>query len=155
MNDSSVKAPRVPIGTLVLLATLVLAGLRPSMLRLILPGASSSVAPGPADGLDRKPLRYRGDPGPPEIVRFVESVRQETHPGAKIILLFPPPFDGFSYAYWRTSYLLSGRTVLLPLSPPDFEQADYVAVIGVPFADPRFQHVWSGRRGESLWSRRR
>jgi hypothetical protein len=113
------------------------------------------VAPGPVDGLDRKPLRYRADPGPPEIVRFVESVRRETPAGSRIALLFPPPFDGFSYAYWRSSYLLSGRTVLLPLSPPELDQADYVAVMGAPFADPRFQHVWSGGRGETLWSRRR
>jgi hypothetical protein len=154
MSDSSARAS-VPIGAVLLLAALVLAGIRPSMLRLVLPGASSSVAPGPVDGLDRRPLRFRSDPGPAQVIRFIEGVRQETPAGARIALLFPPPFDGFSYAYWRSSYLLSSRSVLLPLSPPDLDQADYVAVMGVPFEDPRFQHVWSGGRGETLWSRRR
>jgi hypothetical protein len=70
------------------------------------------------------------------------------------VFLLAPPHDSFSYAYWRTSYLMSGRTVLLPLPQPDLDHADLVAVQGVPFSDPRFDQVWSGASGETIWRRR-
>ena len=60
-------------------------------------------------------------------------------------MVFPPPFDGFSYAYWRSAYELAGRDVVLPVYNPSI--AEYVAVWHSGFSDPAFEPVWSGFGG--------
>jgi len=70
--------------------------------------------PGPPNGLDRRPLRERDDPSPPQFRTFLESARSQTPPGATVSIDFAAPYDGFSYAYWRANYVLAGRRVLLP-----------------------------------------
>ena len=78
--------------------------------------------PGPPNGLDRRPLRERDDPSPPQFRSFLEAARAQTPPGATVSIDFAAPYDGFSYAYWRASYVLAGRRVLLP----DDRSGEYV-----------------------------
>src|SRR5204862_7703310 len=71
----------------------------------------------------------------PEYPRFLEGVRAHTQSGDSIAVVVPT-FDwdrGYSYAYYRASYFLTGREVL-PLSDSEnhlqllnFRSAKYIA----------------------------
>ena len=76
----------------------------------------------------------------PGYVEFLADVRSHTRNGDSIALIVPSRSweRGYSYAYYRASYLLAGRDVL-PLVDRDdrvvaenFRAARYVAACGVP-----------------------
>jgi hypothetical protein len=105
------------------------------------------------DGVDRRPLRFRNDPTPPELQRFLEDVRGSTLRGERIAFAAGPGHDGFSYTYWRASYAWSGRTVLLPVSLVAPENADVIAIWNAQYDDPRYEMLW--REGNGALARRR
>jgi hypothetical protein len=61
--------------------------------------------------------------------------------------MFGPGHNGFSYTYWRTRYVLSGRTVLLPMDLIAPENPDVVAIYNTGWGDPRYELVWLGGHG--------
>src|SRR5437899_5719609 len=97
----------------ILLAVLFIGGFRPMFLRLLV-SRRSLMQPGPLSGLDTRPLREHADATPPELLAFFQRIRAETRRGDTVALVLQPPFNGFGYAYWRASYMLSCRTVNFP-----------------------------------------
>jgi hypothetical protein len=90
----------------------------------------------------------------PRYPRFLEGVRERTRPGDTVALLFPAMewYGGYSQAYYRASYFLTGREVL-PLvdtqnapTPENFAAARYVAAFGVTLQAPA-DVVWQGEGG--------
>ncbi len=90
----------------------------------------------------------------PQYPRFLEGVRAHTLPGDTIAVVVPEMGwgDGYSYAYYRASYYLTGREVL-PLVdsqdrryPTNFRAARYVAAYGVTLREPA-KVVWRGEGG--------
>src|SRR3954454_15920166 len=76
----------------------------------------------------------------PEYPRFLEGVRAHTRRGDTIAVVVPTLNwdDGYSYAYYRASYFLTGREVL-PLSDSgnhlqllNFREARYIAAWRTP-----------------------
>jgi hypothetical protein len=108
-----------------LFAALVAAGIRPALLRLLLPPFRPAPQPAPARALDRWPLRWKEEFVPPQMQRFFDEARAQTKPGERIRLQFVAPYEGFGYTHWRASYALTGRYVLIPhelmprQEPPD------------------------------------
>jgi hypothetical protein len=93
----------------------------------------------------------------PDYPLFLQGVREHTRPGDTIAVIVPAmTWDGgYSYAYYRASYFLTGREVL-PLVTPDnirlqqnFRAAKYIAVFGVGLRAPA-DVVWRGGRGALL-----
>ena len=93
----------------------------------------------------------------PDYPRFLAGVREHTKPGDTIAVVVPAMGwdDGYSYAYYRASYFLTGREVL-PLVTPEnarlrqnFQAATYVAAFGVHLRAPA-DVVWQGERGALL-----
>ena len=94
----------------------------------------------------------------PEYPRFLEGVRAHTQSGDSIAIVVPT-FDwdrGYSYAYYRASYLLTGREVL-PLSDSgnhlqllNFRSAKYIAAWRTEVPQAHFTVVWSGAGGVLL-----
>jgi hypothetical protein len=93
----------------------------------------------------------------PDYPLFLQGVREHTKPGDTIAVIVPAmTWDGgYSYAYYRASYFLTGREVL-PLVTPDntrlqqnFRAAKYIAVFGVGLRAPA-DVVWRGGRGALL-----
>jgi hypothetical protein len=88
---------------------------------------------------------------------FLEAVRAHTKPGDSIALLVPAAhWDlGYSYAYYRASYFLTGREVLPVIDrddsvqPQNFESAKYVAAWRRTVRPP-MRVVWSGDGGALL-----
>ena len=97
-----------------LFAALVAAGIRPSLLRLLLPPFHPPPQPAPVRALDRWPLRWKQQYVPTEMQRFFDEARAQTKPGERIGLQFVEPYEGFGYTHWRASYALTGRYVLIP-----------------------------------------
>jgi hypothetical protein len=94
----------------------------------------------------------------PQFPRFLAGVRERTANGDSIAIVVPN-FDwdqGYSYAYYRSSYLLAGRIVLPvamddhKLHPENFRAAKYIAVWGRPFPPSRRAVVWTGEGGTLL-----
>lgn len=140
-------------GAALLFAALLATGARLDILRLLLPPHRPADAPAPYGALHRWPLRWMHDPTPPELLRFFESIRARTRPGERIAIVLAPPYDGMGYMYWRASYELTGRPILLPVTivPPD--DADAIAIWDTTFEDPRFERTWVD--GKSAMLRRR
>ena len=97
----------------------------------------------------------------PEYPRFLEGVRAHTRSGDTIAVIVPTPdWDaGYSYAYYRASYFLTGREVL-PLSDragrlqlQNLRQAKYVAAWRTPVPREHYAMVWSGAGGVLLLRR--
>jgi hypothetical protein len=97
----------------------------------------------------------------PDYPRFLEGVREHTKAGDTIAVIVPGMSwdDGYSYAYYRASYFLTGREVL-PLVRPDnrrlpqnLRAAKYVAVFRVGLRIPA-DVVWQSDRGALLRLRR-
>ncbi|HEV7488063.1 MAG TPA: hypothetical protein VGQ65_20515 [Thermoanaerobaculia bacterium] len=97
----------------------------------------------------------------PDYPLFLEGVRAHTEPGDTIAVIVPAMnWDGgYSYAYYRASYFLTGREVL-PLVTPgnvrlqqNFRAAKYIAVFGVGLRSPA-DVVWRSGRGALLRLRR-
>jgi hypothetical protein len=93
----------------------------------------------------------------PQYPRFLAGVRAHTRPGDTITVVMPAMGwdDGYSYAYYRASYFLTGREVL-PLVdrqngrlPQNFRAARYIAAFGVTLRVPA-DVVWQGEGGALL-----
>ena len=97
----------------------------------------------------------------PDYPRFLEGVREHTSPGDTIAIIVPAMRweAGYSYAFYRASYFLTGREVLPLLTPNDerlpqnYRAAKYVAVFGVGLRAPA-DVVWHSGRGALLRLRR-
>jgi hypothetical protein len=111
--------------------------------------------------VDRRPIsdyfRRRPDRLWPQFPRFLEGVRANTRDGDAVAIIVPTlEWDsGYSYAYYRASYLLAGREVL-PIAdsnggrhPGNLRRARYLAVWGRPAA-PGATVVWRGEGGVLL-----
>lgn len=90
--------------------------------------------------------------------KFLEDVRARTKPGDSIALVAPSMHwdGGYSYAYYRASYFLTGREVLplvrqddAPL-PQNFARATYVAAWRRGVKDDTRHVIWSGDGGTLL-----
>jgi hypothetical protein len=115
--------------------------------------------------IDRAPYARELDGLPdrqwPRYPRFLEGVRAHTRPGDTIAIVFPTMGweAGYSYAYYRASYFLSGREVLPLVDPQDgrlpqnFREARYVAAFGATLRAPA-DIVWRGEGGTLLRMRR-
>lgn len=145
------RARRLAAG--LIFVALVASGVRGSILRLLFPPHRPPDVAGPVDGVDRRPLRFRNDPTPLELQRFLEDVRGSTLRGERIAFAAGPGHDGFSYTYWRASYVWSGRTVLLPVSLVAPENADVIAIWNAQYDDPRYEVLW--REGNGALARRK
>jgi hypothetical protein len=97
----------------------------------------------------------------PQYPHFLADLRQHTKPGDTIAVVVPAMGwdEGYSYAYYRASYFLSGREVL-PLVTPDnrrlpqnFLAAKYIAAFGVRLRVPA-DVIWQGDQGALLRLRR-
>jgi hypothetical protein len=106
-------------------------------------------------------MAWNPDRAWPDYPRFLEGVREHTKPGDTVALIVPAMGwkTGYSYAYYRASYFLTGREVL-PVVTPDnarlpqnFRGAKYIAVFGVGLRVPA-DVVWRGQRGALLRLRR-
>ena len=108
--------------------------------------------------VDRKPymraMALYPDRRWPQYPRFLDGVRAHTKPGDTIAVVVPAMGwdDGYSYAYYRASYFLTGREVL-PLVdpqngriPPNFRAARYIAAFGVTLRVPA-DVIWQGEGG--------
>ena len=112
--------------------------------------------------LDRKPIgeafRRRPDRLWPQFPLFLEGVRAHTRNGDSIALIVPTLDweNGYSYAYYRASYILAGREVLpvadseKRLHPENFRRARYVAVWGGSLPGGRRVVEWQGEGGTLL-----
>jgi len=97
----------------------------------------------------------------PDYPRFLEGVREHTQPGDTIAVIVPAMRweAGYSYAFYRASYFLTGREVLPLMTPHDerlaenYRAAKYVAVFGVSLRAPA-DVVWHSGRGALLRLRR-
>jgi hypothetical protein len=94
----------------------------------------------------------------PQYPQFLAGVRAHTQPGDSIAIVVPTlEWDsGYSYAYYRASYLLTGREVL-PLADREnhlqllnFRQAKYIAVWNTAMPQAHFTTVWRGAGGVLL-----
>ena|SRR5687768_6353935 len=138
-----------------LFAALLAGGLRPSLLRLLLPPHRPPEAPAPEGAVDRRPLRFTNDPTPPEVAQFFEELRAHTKPGEKVGLLMSPPNEGFGYTYWRASYALTGRPMLLPVSLVYPHDADVIALWEAGWGSPNYELAWLGERNGALLRRKK
>lgn len=138
------------VAAALLFAALLAAGARLPLLRLLLPPHRPADAPAPYGALHRWPLRWMNDPTPPELLHFFQSIRAQTKPDERIALVLAPPYDGMGYMYWRASYELTGRPILLPVTivPPD--AAGAIAVWDTAYDHPRFEQKWVGGKGVLL-----
>jgi len=97
----------------------------------------------------------------PDYPLFLQGVREHTQPGDTIAIIVPAMRweAGYSYAYYRASYFLTGREVLPLLTPHDerlqqnYRAAKYIAVFGVGLRAPA-DVVWRSGRGALLRLRR-
>ena len=93
-----------------------------------------------------------------QYARFLEGVREHTRDGDKITVVVPALKwdDGYSYAYYRASYFLSGREVLPLVTRQDkpvldnFRRAKFIAVWQKRVSDDTRHVVWSGHHGVLL-----
>src|SRR6185436_13409793 len=94
----------------------------------------------------------------PQYPQFLADVRAHTKKGDSIALIVPQLKwdDGYSYAYYRASYFLSGR-VVLPVVTPDngnvhqnVVRAGYVALWRIAPSATRRRVVFEGHDGVLL-----
>ncbi|HUP47842.1 MAG TPA: hypothetical protein VNA04_03530 [Thermoanaerobaculia bacterium] len=105
----------------------------------------------------RTALALRSEPWP-GYEAFLAGVRHRTHAGDSIALLVPSRGweQGYSYGYFRASYVLAGREVLPVIGPGDqqfpgrVDRAAYVAVWRGRIEAPQRPVVWRGSGGELL-----
>jgi hypothetical protein len=75
--------------------------------------------------VDRRPLveyfSHLADRGWEQYPEFLDGVRAHTARGDRIAIMVPARHwdDGYSYAYYRASYILAGREVIPLVSPDD------------------------------------
>jgi hypothetical protein len=93
----------------------------------------------------------------PQFPRFLAEVRARTKAGDSIALVVPARRweGGYSYAYYRASYLLAGREVLPVVNeqdepiPQNLRSARYIAALGVTVRVPA-DVMWQGEGGALL-----
>lgn len=109
-----------------------------------------------SDAFARRPDRLW-----PQFPRFIAGVRERTQSGDSIAIITPTHDwdEGYSYAYYRASYLLAGREVL-PVAmqdrrprPENLKRAKYVAVWGRGKPAGPGNVVWQGEGGFLLRQR--
>jgi hypothetical protein len=130
--------------TVLALAALVAASVEPRL--LLIPFVDR--------GAEAKALAAFPDRQWPRYPRFLEGVRARTSPGDTVAIVVPVmDWDqGYSYAYFRASYFLTGRRVLPLIDPRNgalpesFAAARYVAAFDATLAVPA-EVVWSGEGG--------
>jgi hypothetical protein len=131
--------------TIAVFAAIVVASIDPVLLRFPFYGRAS-LAPLFERYADRAWLQYAS---------FLRGAREHTRPGETIAVLVPTlDWDrGYSYAYYRASYLLAGREVL-PLAdearrvhPENLRRAELVAVWRTQPPPTHRNVVWSGDGG--------
>jgi hypothetical protein len=142
-----VRSPR-PILAVLCFAAIVLARVEPELLSLPF--------------VDRAPLAkalaHGADRDTPEYARFLEGVRSRTAKDSSIVILFPRLgwSEGYSYAYYRASYLLAGREVLPLVTPQDLRLpqnlalARYMASWRTPLPPTAHRPIWEGEGGMLL-----
>jgi hypothetical protein len=138
--------------TLLCLAAIVVLGVGSRLLELPFIDRADAV---------REMARYP-DRAWPDYPFFLEGVREHTKPGDTIAVIVPAMnWDGgYSYAYYRASYFLTGREVLPLVNPrnlrlqQNFRAAKYIAVFGVGLRVPA-DVVWRSGRGALLRLRQR
>lgn len=150
MTPATQPSPVRRTAARLLFVALVACGIDPSLLRLLV--------------IDRGALahRFAALPDAPwsGSSRFLAGVRAHTRPGDTLALAIPDrSWDGgYAHAYYRASYVLTGREVLPLLfddsrpRPENLARADYVVLWGPP-APPGAPVVWRDGRG-SLVGRR-
>jgi len=87
--------------------------------------------------------------------RFLSEVESRTKEGDRIAVIIPAMKwdDGYSYAYYRASYFLTGRDVLPLVTADDkshmenFHGSDYVLVWHRPVHPRMGKIVWQGQGG--------
>jgi hypothetical protein len=91
----------------------------------------------------------------PQFPQFIAGVRAHTQRGDSIAIITPSLDwdEGYSYAYYRASYLLAGREVL-PVAmedrkprPENLKRAKYVAIWGRGAPPSPANVVWQGEGG--------
>ena len=130
-------------------AALVIAAVDPALI---------AVAFTPPRALEAEFVRAADREWFPYYPRFIEAVRASTPPGSTIVILVPTMHwdDGYAYAYYRASYLLSGRTVLPVVWRDDrvlienVRGAQYVAAWRRQFPEERRRVVFRGAGGVLL-----
>jgi hypothetical protein len=112
--------------------------------------------------IDREPIERAfasfADNAAPDYPRFLAEVRQRTRPGDTVAIVFPNAHwdDGYSYAYYRASYFLTGREVLPIVAPHDltlpqnFERAQFVASWRTTVPRAGRHVIWAGHGGVLL-----
>ncbi len=91
-----------------------------------------------------------------EYAKFLTSVRAHSRPGDRIGIIVPVMRwdDGYSYAYYRASYFLTGREVIPLLYrtdapiPGNLARADFLAIWRS--RGPQARVVWQGDGGVLL-----
>ena len=91
----------------------------------------------------------------PRYAAFLDDVRASTRNGDSVALIAPTVDwdNGYSYAYYRASYVLAGREVLPiadsrgGLHPENFRRARYVAVFGREMPPGNNVVVWRSDGG--------
>ena len=90
-----------------------------------------------------------------QYVQFLDGVRAHTRPGERVAVLAPAMRwdDGYSYAYYRASYFLTGREVLPVVDshdgvhPENLAHADVIAAWRARLPAGRFRVAWQGEGG--------
>jgi hypothetical protein len=138
------------VAAALLFAALLVSGIRVSVLRLLLPPFRPPDVPGPVGGVDRKPLRFRSDPIPPDVLQFLEVARSRTKPGERVAPLMAWPHNGLGYSFWRVSYALTGRPVQFPMDvvPPD--DPDVIILWQSGYGHPDYALDWTQGNGAIL-----
>jgi hypothetical protein len=101
--------------------------------------------------MDRKPLRLANDPVAADELQFFERVREDTKELERIELYVADPQAGWSYTYWRASYVLAGRRVLEPRAIVPLKSApDVIALWRTSWRLPRYKIVWADENSALL-----
>lgn len=97
----------------------------------------------------------------PGFEAFLTEARSRTKRGDSIALLVPMrEWDGYSYAYYRASYVLAGREVLPLLDPQNrvhaenLAAADYLLMWRTQARVPDFEVAWTSADGALLRKRK-
>jgi hypothetical protein len=132
----------------ILLAAMIVGGFRPFFLRIFTTDRGAHAAA----------LREGPDRAFPGYAAFISGARDRIPPDARVAIVVPMRRwnAGYEYAYYRASYILTGREVI-PLVDRDdtahlgrVRGADFVAVWNMDAQIPGFAPLWSHERGVLL-----
>lgn len=117
MRESEKARERGRWVALALFAAILLGGYRFEWLPYLLYAGKPAEEPGPYVGLHRRPLRALTDGLPQEQLQFLHEASRLLRHGDRVVVALAPPANAYSYAYYRTLYILAPR-VILPPDPP-------------------------------------